>query len=196
LWPSITNRDRLYCSRELFAEQFCRRSTGSRRKPLELLRSGSQSRTGSCNCGANGRTLVAKLSWKVFEKMMDRAGGTEGREESAILIPLHEARRERLDLPITFQRRELDDLLRLYGRMVAANEWRDYAIDHLADRAVFSVFRRTSETPLYRIVKNPSLARRQGAWSVVSAAGFVLKRSPELQRVLGVFDKQLKLVEA
>ncbi len=128
--------------------------------------------------------------------MMDRAGGTEGREESAILIPLHEARRERLDLPITFQRRELDDLLRLYGRMVAANEWRDYAIDHLADRAVFSVFRRTSETPLYRIVKNPSLARRQGAWSVVSAAGFVLKRSPELQRVLGVFDKQLKLVEA
>ena len=64
--------------------------------------------------------------------------------------------------------------------MVAANEWRDYAIDHLADRAVFSVFRRTSETPLFRIVKNPALARRQGAWSVVSATGLILKRGHEL----------------
>ena len=100
--------------------------------------------------------------------MMDRAGGTEDGEDSAILIPLHEARRERLDLPVTFQRRELDQMLRLYGRMVAANEWRDYAIDHLPDRAVFSVFRRTTETPLFQIVKDPALARRQGTWSVVA----------------------------
>ena len=92
--------------------------------------------------------------------MIDRAGATEDGEDSAILIPLHE-RRERADMPVTFQRRELDQLLRLYGRMVAANEWRDYAIDHLPDRAVFSVFRRTSETPLFRIVKDPALAR---AW--------------------------------
>jgi hypothetical protein len=128
--------------------------------------------------------------------MMDRAGGTEDGEDSAILIPLHEARRERAALPVTFQRRELDQLLRLYGRMVAANEWRDYAIDHLPDRAVFSVFRRTSETPLFRIVKDPALARRQGTWSVVSATGLVLKRGHELARVLGLFDKRLRLVEA
>lgn len=127
--------------------------------------------------------------------MIDRAGATEDGEDSAILIPLHE-RRERTDMPVTFQRRELDQLLRLYGRMVAANEWRDYAIDHLPDRAVFSVFRRTSETPLFRIVKDPALARRQGCWSVVSATGLVLKRGHELARVLGLFDKRLRLVEA
>ena len=126
--------------------------------------------------------------------MMDRAPGPEDREDSGILIRLHEARRERQDLPVTFHRSELDQILRLYGRMVAANEWRDYAIDHLQDRAVFSVFRRTSETPLYRIIKDPSLARRQGAWSVVAAGGQILKRGHELARVLSVFDKSLKLV--
>ena len=127
---------------------------------------------------------------------MDRGSGTEGGEASAILIPLHEARRDRLNLPVTFDRRELDQILRIYGRMVAANEWRDYAIDHLSDRAVFSVFRRTSETPLYQIIKDPQLARKQGAWSVVSASGLILKRGQELARVLGVFDKALKLVKA
>ena len=128
--------------------------------------------------------------------MMERASGTEGGDDSSILIPLHEARRERLDLPVTFQRRELDQILRLYGRMVAANEWRDYAIDHLCDRAVFSVFRRTSETPLFSITKNPSLARRQGMWSVTSATCLILKRGQELARVLSVFDNKLRLVDA
>jgi hypothetical protein len=127
---------------------------------------------------------------------MDRADGMEGGEDSSILIPLHEARRERAGMPVTFQRRELDQILRLYGRMVATNEWRDYAIDHLSDRAVFSVFRRTSETPLYSITKNPSLARRQGMWSVISATGHILKRGHELAGVLSVFDKKLRLVEA
>ena len=128
--------------------------------------------------------------------MTDRGAGAEDGETSAILIPLHEARRERLALPVAFERRELDQILRLYGRMVAANEWRDYAIDHLSDRAVFSVFRRTSETPLFQIVKDPGLARKQGAFSVVAAGGQILKRGHELARVLGVFDKRLKLVEA
>lgn len=127
---------------------------------------------------------------------MDRASGTEGGDDSSTLIPLHEARRERLGMPVTFQRRELDQILRLYGRMVAANEWRDYAIDHLPDRAVFSVFRRTSETPLYRIAKNPALARKQGAWSVVSATGLILRRGHDLGRVLSVFDNKLRLVQA
>ena len=128
--------------------------------------------------------------------MTDRGAGTEDGDESAILIPLHEARRERLNLPVSFDRRELDLILRLYGRMVAANEWRDYAIDHLPERAVFSVFRRTSETPLFQIIKNPRLAHRQGAFSVVAPPGHILKRGHELARVLGVFDKALRLVEA
>lgn len=128
--------------------------------------------------------------------MTDRGNGAEGREDTAILIPLHEARRERLDLPTGFDRREFDQLLRLYGRMVAANEWRDYAIDHRPERAVFSVYRHASETPLFQIVKDPKLARKQGAFAVIAASGVILKRGHELARVLGVFDKTLKLVKA
>ncbi|OQM77188.1 DUF2794 domain-containing protein [Manganibacter manganicus] len=127
--------------------------------------------------------------------MTDR-GGAEDADASAILIPLHPAGRERADPPIAFDRRELDLILRLYGRMVAANEWRDYAIDHLADRAVFSVFRRASEVPLFQIVKDPKLARKQGAFSVIAAGGRILKRGHELTRVLGVFDSHLKLIKA
>lgn len=97
---------------------------------------------------------------------------------------------------ISFTRPELDEILRLYGFFVAANEWRDYAIDSLKDMAVFSVFRRASEMPLYRIEKNPALARRQGAFAVVAMGGQVLKRGPDLRSVLRVFDKQkLKLAK-
>ncbi len=95
---------------------------------------------------------------------------------------------------VTFDRRELSELLNLYGRMVAAGEWRDYAIDFLKDQAEFSVYRRSSEVPLYRIVKNPALARKQGAYSVVAATGLVLKRGTELSRVLRVLDKRLSVV--
>ena len=127
--------------------------------------------------------------------MTDR-GGMEGGDESAILIPLYEARRERLDVPISFDRRELSQIFRLYGRMVAANEWRDYAIDHLRDRAVFSVYRRAHDAPLFQIVKDPRLTRKQGMFSVITATGAVMKRGQELTRVLGFFDKRLKLVGA
>jgi hypothetical protein len=95
---------------------------------------------------------------------------------------------------VTFSRHELNRIFGLYGRMVAAGEWRDYAIDFLKDRAVFSIFRRASEVPLYRIEKNPKLARKQGAFSVISATGLIVRRSPELERVLGAIDKSLKLV--
>lgn len=94
---------------------------------------------------------------------------------------------------ITFHRRELDMILNVYGRMVADGEWRDYAIDHLKDRAVFSVFRRAAEVPLYRIEKDPKMARRQGAYTVVAASGQVLKRGQDLKQVLKVFDKKPKL---
>ncbi|MGA0594479.1 DUF2794 domain-containing protein [Enterovirga sp. CN4-39] len=89
---------------------------------------------------------------------------------------------------VTFSRDELRLILNVYGRMVAEGEWRDYAMDFERDRAVFSVFRRASEMPLYRIVKEPSLARRQGAYSVVAAGGRVLKRGHELDRVVRVLE--------
>jgi hypothetical protein len=95
---------------------------------------------------------------------------------------------------VTFSRRELDRILRLYGRKVAAGEWRDYAIDFMKDRAVFSVFRRTSEVPIYRIEKNPKLGRRQGAYSVISATGHIVRRGHELERVLGALDRSLRVV--
>jgi hypothetical protein len=98
---------------------------------------------------------------------------------------------------VTFDRRELDRILELYGRMVAAGDWRDYAIDFLRDRAVFSVFRHAAEVPIYRIEKNPKLARRQGAYSVITATGLIMRRGHELDRVLRVLDrpeKQIKLV--
>jgi hypothetical protein len=90
---------------------------------------------------------------------------------------------------VFFERRELDQLLRLYGRFVAAGEWRDYAIDGLREAAVFSVFRRAAEAPAYRIEKRPSLAKRQGAWAVIGQGGMILKRGYELAQVLKVFDK-------
>ena len=77
---------------------------------------------------------------------------------------------------ICFNRLELSDILAVYGRMVAAGEWRDYAIDMGREKAVFSVFRRTTEFPLFRIEKNPKLARKQGAYSVVAPNGLILKR--------------------
>ncbi|CUU43748.1 DUF2794 domain-containing protein [Blastochloris viridis] len=95
---------------------------------------------------------------------------------------------------ITFDRRELDSILNLYGRKVATGEWRDYAIDFLKDRAVFSVFRRSAEVALYRVEKVPRLARKQGAYSVVTATGLILKRGSDLARVLSALDKPVRLV--
>src|SRR6476469_1031133 len=108
-----------------------------------------------------------------------------GGEGAASLVPAQQ---------VTFDRRELNRLLGLYGRKVAAGEWRDYAIDFLKDRAVFSVFRRASEVPIYRIEKNPKLERRQGVYSVISATGLIVRRGHELERVLRVMDKGPSLV--
>ena len=95
---------------------------------------------------------------------------------------------------VTFNRLELNRILNLYGRMVADGEWRDYAIDFLKERAVFSVFRRASEVPIYRIEKDPRLARKQGIYSVISASGLILRRGHELDRVLLVIDRKLAVV--
>lgn len=96
---------------------------------------------------------------------------------------------------VRFNKVELNEILDVYGRMVAAGEWRDYAIDMGREKAVFSIFRRTAEYPLYRVEKNPKLARKQGAYSVVGAQGQVLKRGTELKRVLEVLDKRLRAVD-
>jgi len=95
---------------------------------------------------------------------------------------------------VTFDRRELNRIFGLYGRKVAAGEWRDYAIDFLKDRAVFSVFRRAAEIPVYRIEKSPKLARRQGAYSVISATGLIVRRGHELDPVLRAIDQSLSVV--
>ena len=96
---------------------------------------------------------------------------------------------------IAFDREELSQILNVYGRKVRSGEWRDYAIDTLREKAVFSVFRRATEVPLYRIEKAPKLSRRQGAYSVVAATGLILKRGHDLARVLRALDKGLCLVE-
>lgn len=95
---------------------------------------------------------------------------------------------------VTFDRRELDRILHLYGRMVALGEWRDYAIDFMRERAVFSIFRRSTEVPIYRIEKDPRLARKQGAYTVVTQTGLILKRGHDLARVIAVLDKPVRAV--
>jgi len=92
---------------------------------------------------------------------------------------------------VRFERAELNRILTLYGRMVSAGEWRDYAIDFLDEVAVFSIFRRTSEMPLFRVEKRPKLRAKQGMYAVISASGHVLKRGHELAQVLRLFDKVL-----
>lgn len=92
---------------------------------------------------------------------------------------------------VAFHRTELSVILSLYGRMVAAGEWRDYGISALREVAVFSVFRRTAENPLYRIEKRPKLRNRQGQYAVIGIDGQVLKRGHDLKTVLRVLDRKL-----
>lgn len=95
------------------------------------------------------------------------------------------------DEQISFDRRELGAILRLYGQMVAAGEWRDYGISCLRDRAIFSVFRRTAEHPLYRIEKHPRLRARQGMYAVIAPGGQILRRGHDLATVLRVLERKL-----
>ena len=92
---------------------------------------------------------------------------------------------------VAFHRTELSVILSLYGRMVAAGEWRDYGISCLREVAVFSVFRRTAEMPLYRIEKRPKLRTKQGEYSVVGLNGQILKRGHDLKSVLRVLERKL-----
>jgi hypothetical protein len=95
------------------------------------------------------------------------------------------------DEKVAFDRRELGVILGLYGRMVAAGEWRDYAMSFLRDHAVFSVFRHTAEHPLYRIEKHPKLRGRQGQYAVIAMDGRILRRGQDLKTVLRVLERKL-----
>lgn len=97
----------------------------------------------------------------------------------------------RIHEKIAFDRKELGVILTLYGQMVAAGEWRDYGISHLNDVAIFSVFRRSAEHPIYRIEKRPKLAQRQGQYSVIGMDNRILKRGHDLKSVLRVLERKL-----
>ncbi len=92
---------------------------------------------------------------------------------------------------VAFERKELNVIMSLYGRMVAAGEWRDYGLSFLTDMAVFSVFRHAAENPLYRIEKHPKLRNKQGMYCVVGMDGQILKRGQDLKTVLRVLEKKL-----
>lgn len=107
-------------------------------------------------------------------------------------FPLHAAR----PAQVGFTREELQRILDLYGRMVSAGEWRDYAMDFDRDAAVFSAFRRAAERPVARIEKRPSLRAKQGMWALIGEAGQVLKRGHELPGVLSPLERKLlKIVD-
>jgi len=92
---------------------------------------------------------------------------------------------------VHFQRLELGMIVGLYGRFVAAGEWRDYGISSLREVAIFSIFRRAAEHPIYRIEKRPKLALRQGQYAVIGMDGRILKRGADLKSVLQVLERKL-----
>jgi hypothetical protein len=95
---------------------------------------------------------------------------------------------------VTFDRKELALILSVYGRKVGQGEWRDYAMDFLRERAVFSIYARVSERPLYLVEKTPRLRNRQGQYAVTNQQGRILKRGHDLAQVLRVLDPQLVVV--
>lgn len=96
---------------------------------------------------------------------------------------------------VAFNRQELATLLNVYGRKVSAGDWRDYAMDFLKDRALFSVYQRNSERPMFVIEKNPKLRNKQGQYMVTNHQGRVLKRGQVLEQVLRVLDAQFAVVK-
>ena len=110
------------------------------------------------------------------------------------LIELAAARAKPAALPVTFHRTELDAILRIYSMMVGAGEWRDYALSHLTDRAIFSIYKRAHEMALFRVEKIPGT--KQGAFAVHGSDGRILKRGHDIKNVLMVFERLLKLADA
>ena len=122
---------------------------------------------------------------------MTLPGGTLGGTGGGSVVPFPGVFPQSAAGQVGFAREELTRILDLYGRMVAAGEWRDYAMSFLRDAAVFSVFRRAAEHPLYRIEKRPRLRSAQGAYAVIGMDGRILKRGHDLAQVLRVLDAKL-----
>ncbi len=123
------------------------------------------------------RLISPRLRNKLHAMTVENATNRFGRTE---MVP-----------QVSFHRSELSVILSIYGRMVAAGEWRDYGISCLKDVAVFSIFRRTAENPLYRVEKRPRLANRQGQYAVLAMDGQILRRGHDLKTVLRVLEKKL-----
>jgi hypothetical protein len=164
----------------------------------------------ACGRAQVGSTALEKYSgWRDHEVFVTRrralsesdpirfrpreAGGLHSSQ--ALGTQSHQSSPGRSPAPVVaFNRLELDTILAVYARKVAAGEWRDYALEMGRERATFAIFRRASEYPLYRIEKCPKLARKQGAYSVIAAGGLILKRGHDLSRVLAALDG-MKLVK-
>ncbi len=110
------------------------------------------------------------------------------------IIPLQNKSSKKPVELVSFNRRDIETLMQFYSKRVGTGEWRDYAMDMLKDQAVFSVYKRASEVPIYTVHKTPKLASRQGEWSLVNANGLVLKRGKDLKQVLKVLDGNSKVV--
>ncbi|MDE0113427.1 MAG: DUF2794 domain-containing protein [Albidovulum sp.] len=113
------------------------------------------------------------------------------------IAQLRPSSRDNGDAPpkiISFDRRELFLILNTYGRMVAAGHWRDYDISHMEDFAVFSIFRRTAEYPIYRIVKRPNLNSKRGMYAILGMDGRILRQGMDLGQVLKMFERKLMRV--
>ncbi len=139
------------------------------------------------------RSIFRKTSWARHKQK----GGQLNKTEDIITLRPWQAAPAAGDRKapdrVCFDRKELQTILGFYGTKVAEGEWRDYAMDFGQEKAVFSVFRRASEVPLYRIVKDPALARKQGIYSVVAQGGLIMKRGHDLATVLRVLAKAPKL---
>lgn len=122
---------------------------------------------------------------------LDLRGGTANIQYMTVQTPTPFPHATPAPEQVAFDRHELSTILGLYGRMVAAGEWRDYALSFLREMAVFSVFRRAAENPLYRIEKHPRLRGRQGMYCVIAMDGQILKRGHELPGVLRVLERKL-----
>jgi Protein of unknown function (DUF2794) len=128
------------------------------------------------------------------EARMDLELTEENRHAASVVSLVANRSATSYPLAVSFDRQELRDILGLYGRKVADGEWRDYAIAATDQKAIFSIYRRCTEFPLYRIEKMAKGARKLGAYSVVAASGLILRRGHDLKRVINVLDKNLKIV--
>ena len=156
-------------------------------KSVIAMRCGSAWEHSRCFAGHS----VASLGQALWSTDLIQSDSARNIPDMVVQTPIPFPNRNPIPERVSFNRRELGAILSVYGRMVAAGEWRDYGISTLKDVAVFSVFRRTAETPLYRIEKRPKLSQKQGMYAVIGLDGRILKRGQDLKNVLRVLEKKL-----